>query len=93
MSTGISSASTTYEIGRTDIAEPHRRTLLHSYVIAQQSLALQLTKAQKANTELRARLATEGRPQKVDPWDIQGGEKGTGLDLLEDKYNSSSGQH
>jgi hypothetical protein len=81
---------------KADLGDELRR--YGSYLLAKESLRLQLTKAQQSNADLRKHLAEQGAPAPTaaELWELnrmEGGAPGTGLETMVDKYNSASGDH
>ncbi|GAA5885661.1 hypothetical protein JCM16303_003103 [Sporobolomyces ruberrimus] len=62
------------------------------YIFTQESLKIQLQKAQTSNAELRRHLTSDQNGEEV--WDLSKGERGTGgMEGFEDKYASTRGDH
>ncbi|SCV71483.1 BQ2448_3071 [Microbotryum intermedium] len=69
------------------------------YLMTGHSLSIYLHQAQQSRLALRARLAETSEGSKLDPtspqpWDLNRGEGGVGgMELMTDKYRSTSGDH
>ncbi|GAA5934462.1 hypothetical protein JCM1841_004291 [Sporobolomyces salmonicolor] len=64
------------------------------YIFTQESLRLQLAKAESAAADLRRHLGAGGEGEAQQPWDLSKGERGVGgQEGLEDRYATTRGDH
>ncbi|GAA5848086.1 hypothetical protein JCM3766R1_006401 [Sporobolomyces carnicolor] len=64
------------------------------YIFTQESLKIQLKKAQLSNAELRKHLSSSSSGGDEQTWDMSSGERGVnGMEGFQDKYATTRGDH